>query len=83
VLIGYPGWLWTYGLPDYVQKGADDKLILGGDPSTPVLVARYRVDYVMIGPQEISRGASRAYWDEHGTKVYDSGTYVVYQTNRP
>jgi hypothetical protein len=37
----------------------------------------------MIGPQEISRGASRAYWDEHGTKVYDSASYVVYQTNRP
>jgi hypothetical protein len=83
VLIGYPGWLWTYGLPDYAQKGTDDKLILGGDPSTPVLVAKYGVDYVMIGPQEISRGASRAYWDEHGTKVYDSASYVVYQTNRP
>jgi hypothetical protein len=79
VMIGYPGWLWTYGLPDYVQKGQDLKRILGGDPSTPDLVRRYGVDYVMIGPQEIPRGASRAYWDTHGTLVYDNGEYAVYK----
>jgi hypothetical protein len=78
ILIGYPGWLWTYGLPDYIQKGADNKLILTGDASTPLLVAKYGIDYVMIGPQELSRGASRAYWDQHATRVYESGDYVVY-----
>jgi hypothetical protein len=82
ILIGYPGWLWTYGLPDYVQKGADDKRILDGDPSTPDLVRKYGVDYVMIGPQEVPRGASRAYWDEHGTLVYDNGEYAVYRVSR-
>ena len=81
-LIGYPGWLWTYGLSDYVQKEADLKAILDGSPSTPDLVRKYAVDYVMIGPQEIPRGASRAYWDQHGTLVYDNGEYAVYATNR-
>ena len=81
VLIGYPGWLWTYGLPDYVQKGADNKRILDGDPSTPELVKRYGVDYVMIGPQELPRGASRAYWDEHAALVYDNGEYAVYRVS--
>ncbi len=78
-LIGYPGWLWTYGLADYVKKGEDLKLILDGDPSAMELVRKYHVDYVMIGPQEIPRGASRAYWDEHGTLVYDDGGYAVYR----
>jgi hypothetical protein len=82
ILIGYPGWLWTYGLPDYVEKGADNKRILDGDPSTPELVRRYGVDYVMIGPQELPRGASRAYWDEHGALVYDSGGYAIYRVSR-
>jgi len=82
ILIGYPGWLWTYGLPDYIQKGADDKRILDGDPSTPELVKQYGVDYVMIGPQELPRGASRAYWDEHGTLIYDNGEYAVYRVSR-
>jgi hypothetical protein len=79
VLIGYPGWLWTYGLPDYVQKGEDETLILRGDPTALDLVRRYGVNYVMIGPQEIPRGASRAYWDLHGKLVYDDGEYAVYK----
>ncbi|HEX9362373.1 MAG TPA: hypothetical protein VGA47_01145 [Candidatus Dormibacteraeota bacterium] len=78
-LIGYPGWLWTYGLADYVQKGEDDKRILRGDPSALDLARKYGVDYVMIGPQEIQRGGSRAFWDEHGTRVYDDGEYTVYR----
>jgi hypothetical protein len=82
VLIGYPGWLWTYGLPDYVQKGADAMLILDGDPAAMDLVRRYGVDYVMIGPQEIPRGASRDYWDQHGTLVYNNGGYAVYKVLR-
>ncbi|GAC1637670.1 MAG: hypothetical protein PVS3B2_04170 [Candidatus Dormibacteraceae bacterium] len=79
VVIGYPGWLWTYGLPDYVAKGVDQKKILVGDPSAPELVRKYHVDYVMIGPQEIPRGASRAFWDEHGMLVYDKEGYAVYR----
>ncbi len=82
VLVGYPGWLWTYGLPDYVQKGADEKRILNGDATAPDLVRKYGIDYVMIGPQEIPRGASRAYWDQHGTLVYDNGEYAVYRVAR-
>jgi hypothetical protein len=82
VMIGYPGWLWTYGLPDYVSKGADLKRILAGDPSAPDLVRKYGVDYVMIGPQELPRGASRAFWDEHGKLVYDKQGYAVYQVIR-
>jgi hypothetical protein len=78
-LIGYPGWLWTYGLADFGQKGADLRLILTGAPSTPQLVRKYGVDYVMIGPQELDLGASRAYWDEHGTMVYNHLGYTVYK----
>jgi hypothetical protein len=80
-LIGYPGWLWTYGLADYVKKAEDLKLILDGDPSAMDLVRKYHVNYVMIGPQEVPRGASRAYWDEHGTLVYEDGSYAVYRVN--
>jgi len=42
-------------------------------------VRKYRVDYVMIGPQELELGASRAYWDEHGTLIYDHLGYAVYK----
>ena len=79
VVVGYPGWLWTYGLPDYVAKVADNKKILDGDASAAKLVRKYGVDYVMIGPQEIPRGGSRTYWDAHGMLVYDDGQYAVYR----
>ena len=78
-LIGYPGWLWTYGLPDYGVKGEDLKRILDGDPSAPALVKKYRIDYVMIGPQELPLGANRSYWDQHSMLVYDDGGYAVYR----
>jgi len=81
VLVGYPGWLWTYGLADYVQKEADDKKILAGDPAALDLARKYGVDYVMIGPQEVPRGGSRAYWDDHATLVYDDGEYAVYRVD--
>src|SRR5260370_10845976 len=53
VLLGYPGWLWTYGMPDYIQKGEDETLILHGAHAATDLVRLYGVDYVIIGPQEI------------------------------
>jgi hypothetical protein len=81
ILIGYPGWLWTYGLGDYVKKGVDERLILRGDISTPDLVDRYSINYVLIGPQELapSRAADRTYWDQHATLVYTNGEYSVYR----
>src|SRR5260370_7543300 len=82
VLIGYPGWLWTYGMPDYAAKGADLKRILTGDPLAPDLVRKYGADYVMIGPQEIPRGASRAFWDEHGHLLYHNDSYPAYRLLR-
>ncbi len=60
-----------------------DNKILKGDPSALDLTRKYGIDYVMIGPQEIPRGGSRAYWDEHGTLVYDDGGYAVYRINSP
>jgi hypothetical protein len=81
ILIGYPGWLFTYGLEDYNQKVTDLKLILAGDPSAPALIRKYGVTYVLIGPQELDPavGANAAYWAQHGTLVYDNGEYRVYR----
>ena len=81
ILIGYPGWLFTYGLTDYTQKTTDLKLILAGDPSAPQLIKRYGISYVLIGPQELDPavGGNAAYWAQHGTLVYDNGEYRLYR----
>jgi hypothetical protein len=83
VMNGYPGWLWTYGLADYVQKGADERLILEGAQNTADLVDKYDIGYVLIGPQELAdpRNANIAYWDQYGTRVYTNGEYSVYKVS--
>jgi hypothetical protein len=83
VMVGYPGWLWTYGVADYVQKGADQLLILQGAPTTPDLVDKYGINYVLIGPQELAapRNANTAYWNQNGTRVYANGEYSVYKVS--
>jgi len=85
VMSGYPGWLWTYGLSDYAQKGADEAAILRGLANTPELVAKYHVSYVLIGPQELasSRGANLDYWSQHGKLVYSNGEYSIFRVGRP
>ncbi|HEV2217391.1 MAG TPA: hypothetical protein VGV88_07440 [Candidatus Dormibacteraeota bacterium] len=81
IVIGYPGWLFTYGLADYAQKTNDAQLMLQGDHSTPELLKEYHVDYVLIGPQELSaqHGAAAAYWAQVGHLVYDNGEYRLYR----
>jgi hypothetical protein len=80
VMVGYGGWLWTYGLKDWEAKTADAQRMLRGDPATPELLRRYDVRYVVLGPQEINGlGASPAYWDQTADRVYSSGGYVVYR----
>jgi hypothetical protein len=83
ILVGYPGWLWTYGVADYVQKGADQVLILQGAPTTTDLVDKYGIGYVLIGPQELAdpRNANIAYWNQYGTRVYTNGEYSVYKVS--
>ena len=83
VMVGYPSWLWTYGVADYVQKGADQILILQGAQTTPELVLKYGVGYVLIGPQELAdpRNANVAYWNQNGTRVYTNGEYSVYKVS--
>ncbi|HSS92352.1 MAG TPA: hypothetical protein VLR46_00020, partial [Candidatus Dormibacteraeota bacterium] len=81
VMSGYPGWMWTYGLGDYVRKQSDEAAILRGDQNTPDLVDRYGVTYVLIGPQELSSAhhANQQYWQQHGALVYSNGEYSVYR----
>ena len=83
VMIGYSGWLWTYGLGDYQNKQSDELAILRGDPATPELVQRYHVSYVLMGPQELggTRRANLAYWQQNGTQVYSNGEFSVFRTS--
>ncbi|TMD05509.1 MAG: hypothetical protein E6J01_09875 [Chloroflexi bacterium] len=53
VLMSYRGWLWTYGI-DYSKREADIAQMFIGAPNALDLLRRYRVNYVLIGPEELS-----------------------------
>jgi hypothetical protein len=79
LVAGYAGWLWTYGISDWVQRTDDAKRMLKGDAATPSLLRKYHVEYVVLGPQELSGsyGANVAYWQREATQVYSNGSYTV------
>jgi hypothetical protein len=79
VVAGYPGWLWTYGLDDWKVKTDAVQLMLRGDPTTPDLLRRYGVDYVVIGPLELGAGADPRYFSRIARQVYAGGGYTVYR----
>jgi len=80
VVVGYGGWLWTYGLDDWTRRTADAERMLRGASGTLALLRRYGVDYVVIGPEETQQfGASPAYWDRHALRVYDRDGYRIYR----
>jgi hypothetical protein len=80
VMVGYGGWLWTYGLADWGPRTADAERMLRGDPTTPALLRSYGVAYVVIGPQEVGGvGANAAYFEQTAQQVYSNGGYTVYR----
>lgn len=51
IVMGYPGWLWSYGF-DYATEQRDLYTIFAYGPGTPELLQKYGVDYVVVGPDE-------------------------------
>ncbi|HEY8760684.1 MAG TPA: hypothetical protein VIP52_07215, partial [Candidatus Dormibacteraeota bacterium] len=85
VVLGYPGWIWTYGISDWIGKEQDVQAMLQGRPEADALVRRYRVEYVVIGPQEREApfSAKDAYWQSHADLVYANAEYHVYKVAQP
>jgi len=76
---GMDGWTYDLGIADWYQRVLDSTEILVGTGDAPALVARYGVDYVVIGPSERDlRGASDTYWQSVADTVFCAGTTCVY-----
>ena len=81
VVMGYPGWIWTWGLNDD-HRQADITAMYRGMPGTDEMLRKYRVSYVVIGPEEMDAqngpGADLAYWQSHHRLVFQSQDYQVF-----
>jgi hypothetical protein len=81
VVLGYPGWIWTYGISDWIGHELDVQAMFQGRPEAADLLKRYKVEYVVIGPQERAApfSANEAYWQSNGALVYSNAEYHVYR----
>lgn len=78
-LLGYPGWMWSRGL-DYSRRSADIERIYSGGPEAEALLRQYNVDYVLVGPLELtSFKVNEQFWSKY-KRVSQAGAYRVYQT---
>lgn len=82
-LTGYPGWTDDLGLPDWAVRVQAARAILSGGPDADAAIARYGIDYVVIGPRERAEmDASDTYWGRHGTLLFSRGLYRIYGVDR-
>ncbi len=84
IVMGYPGWIWTWGLPPD-QRMADVRAMYQGGPSTEALLGQYHVRYVVIGPEEMNSangpGANLAYFQDHHHLAFQSRDYEVFSVS--
>jgi hypothetical protein len=82
-VMGYPGWLWTWGLSRPEQRQRDVLAMYHGGDDAVGLLKTYRVDYVVIGSQEASAeiAANVPYYQTRYPMAYQSptGEYQVYK----
>ena len=79
-LLGYPGWMWSRGL-EISQRQAEIERMYAGAPDADALLRRHRVEYVLIGPEELTAmKANNEFWS-HDSLLQQIGGYRLYRTN--
>ena len=78
IVMGYPGWLWTYGI-NYREREREVKEIYEtGDKN---LLKKYPVDYLVIGPDEktLWPKLNEAYFTANFPLVFDELGYKIFK----
>lgn len=85
IVLGFRGWLWSWGI-NYSQREADVRKMFTGDSQTAQLLNQYDIDYVIIGPGEVSNFAANSdYYHSHyplilnrnGQQIFDVRSQAV------
>ena len=78
VLMSYRGWLWTYGI-GYAKRESDIAQMYIGAPDALALLHRYGVNYVLVGPEELSTWhADPGFFDRQFLLLTQTEHYRVY-----
>ncbi|HEV7698898.1 MAG TPA: hypothetical protein VGO43_01580 [Pyrinomonadaceae bacterium] len=77
-LMRYPGHLSSHGI-DYVSREEDVKKIYAGGGVADILLRKYNVDYVLIGPEERDKMRANEAFFAHYPLAAEAGQYKVYK----
>lgn len=79
ILMGYRGWLWTYGI-HYQEREKDILTIFSGKKEAKNLLKKYKIDYVFMGSSErLVFSASDQFFDQNFTLFFKSGDTKIYK----
>ncbi|MEK6857706.1 MAG: hypothetical protein AABX39_03920, partial [Nanoarchaeota archaeon] len=78
ILMGYSGWLWSYGIK-YEDRRKEIVSMFSGSEESKHLLQKYDVSYAVIGPSERSDfSANETFFEENYKRVLKKGEYAVY-----
>jgi hypothetical protein len=80
-LMGYAGHLWSQGI-FYTPREAELKRMYAGAPDAESLLAKYGVEYAVVGPLERSSLTVNEQFFRRFTKVGETGGYSLYKLTR-
>jgi len=80
-IMGYPGHIWTHGL-EYGPREQEIKQIYAGSSVAAALLAKYRVDYVVIGPHEFSTENPNVAFFSAYPEVANVGDYHLFKITK-
>ncbi len=81
VMMGYPGWLWSWGI-NYNSRDAQVHEILRGGPNAEATIKSNQVAYIAVqnGEKFGNEAVNFAYLDSHFKKVLSDRSWQVYST---
>lgn len=79
VVMSYTGWLYAFGI-EYGERERDLRAIYALAPNTPALLAKYNVDYVVIGPNEAQTFKPNvATFRSRYERIISTGSYEIFK----
>jgi len=79
-LLGFPGWLWSHGI-SYWQREEDVYTIYLGENDAENLIKNYRVNYVTVGPTELSTFSINQSYFQKYPKLNAAPGWVIYDVS--
>ena len=81
IVLGYTGWLWTYGI-NYHQTEQDVRKIYSGAPEAVELMQKYNVSYVVISYGAIQNlQADQAFFSTRYLEVFRNASGIIYDVS--